>query len=182
MSGLPLMLAGAGAALGGSTGLLDVALGAADCSLVLTTYESLRQLHRQTLSPVRWGVAVLDEGHKIRNPDAEASGCGLPISLCKGLVRIRASVASKSSNCNSSGCIQCMVNATQVTFVNRQQWAVLLVTCSLQAVFNQCCRRRRRRCCCCCCCVFGPGHLGCEAAADGPPTDHEWQSNSKQAE
>jgi hypothetical protein len=118
MSGLPLMLAGAGTALGGATGLLDVALGAADCSLVLTTYESLRQMHRQTLSPVRWGVAVLDEGHKIRNPDAEASGCCLPISLCKGLVQI--SLWRNSSNCNSSGC-QCMVNATQLTFVNRQQ-------------------------------------------------------------
>eukprot|EP00775_Hariotina_reticulata_P009427 gene9427-9593_t len=53
-------------------GLLDVALGAADCSLMLTTYESLR-MYRQMLLPVRWGVAVLDEGHKIRNPDVEVT-------------------------------------------------------------------------------------------------------------
>lgn len=51
-------------------GLLDAALSHADCSLVLTTYEQLR-LQRDLLLPVRWGVAVLDEGHKIRNPDAE---------------------------------------------------------------------------------------------------------------
>ncbi len=38
--------------------------------LLLTTYESLRA-HRQLLLPVRWGVAILDEGHKVRNPDAE---------------------------------------------------------------------------------------------------------------
>lgn len=51
-------------------GILDAALSAADCSLVLTTYDQLR-LQRDMLLPVRWGVAVLDEGHKIRNPDAE---------------------------------------------------------------------------------------------------------------
>jgi hypothetical protein len=51
-------------------GLLDAALSHDDCSLVLTTYEGLR-LQRELLLPVRWGVAVLDEGHKIRNPDAE---------------------------------------------------------------------------------------------------------------
>lgn len=51
-------------------GLLDAALAHDDCSLVLTTYEQLR-LQRDLLLPVRWGVAVLDEGHKIRNPDAE---------------------------------------------------------------------------------------------------------------
>jgi DNA excision repair protein ERCC-6 len=37
------------------------------------TYEQLR-LNRELLLPVRWGVAVLDEGHKIRNPDAEVRG------------------------------------------------------------------------------------------------------------
>jgi hypothetical protein len=51
-------------------GLLDAALAHDGCSLVLTTYEQLR-LQRDLLLPVRWGVAVLDEGHKIRNPDAE---------------------------------------------------------------------------------------------------------------
>ena len=51
-------------------GILDLALSAGDCSLILTTYDQLR-LQREMLLPVRWGVAVLDEGHKIRNPDAE---------------------------------------------------------------------------------------------------------------
>lgn len=54
-------------------GLLDAALEHADCSVLLTTYEQLR-LQRDLLLPVRWGVAVLDEGHKIRNPDAEVGG------------------------------------------------------------------------------------------------------------
>jgi DNA excision repair protein ERCC-6 len=51
-------------------GILAAALEAGDCSILLTTYEQLR-LNRELLLPVRWGVAVLDEGHKIRNPDAE---------------------------------------------------------------------------------------------------------------
>lgn len=54
-------------------GILHAALAAADCSLILTTYDQLR-LNRELLLPVRWGVAVLDEGHKIRNPDAEVGG------------------------------------------------------------------------------------------------------------
>eukprot|EP00878_Enallax_costatus_P017650 GHUV01018544.1.p1 GENE.GHUV01018544.1~~GHUV01018544.1.p1 ORF type:complete len:477 (+),score=112.58 GHUV01018544.1:60-1433(+) len=53
-------------------GILDLALSASDCSLILTTYDQLR-LQREMLLPVRWGVAVLDEGHKIRNPDAEVT-------------------------------------------------------------------------------------------------------------
>ncbi len=40
------------------------------CGLVLTTYDALR-LGRDALLPARWGCAVLDEGHKIRNPDSE---------------------------------------------------------------------------------------------------------------
>lgn len=56
------------------TGLLDAALSHDDCSLLLTTYEQLR-LQRELLLPVRWGVTVLDEGHKIRNPDAEVRVC-----------------------------------------------------------------------------------------------------------
>lgn len=56
------------------TGLLDAALSHDDCSLLLTTYEQLR-LQRDLLLPVRWGVTVLDEGHKIRNPDAEVCAC-----------------------------------------------------------------------------------------------------------
>lgn len=36
------------------------------------TYEAMRQ-HQAILLSVKWGVAVLDEGHKIRNPDAAIS-------------------------------------------------------------------------------------------------------------
>lgn len=39
---------------------------------MLTTYEGLRR-GRELLLPVRWGAAVLDEGHKIRNPDADVT-------------------------------------------------------------------------------------------------------------
>jgi DNA excision repair protein ERCC-6 len=38
--------------------------------VVITTYEGLR-VHRADLLPIKWAYAVLDEGHKIRNPDAE---------------------------------------------------------------------------------------------------------------
>ena len=38
--------------------------------VVITTYEYLRGM-REDLLTVRWGYAVLDEGHKIRNPEAE---------------------------------------------------------------------------------------------------------------
>lgn len=67
--------------LPGPAGLLDAALSHDDCSLVLTTYEALR-LQRELLLPVRWGVAVLDEGHKIRNPDAEVRATAAGRKLC----------------------------------------------------------------------------------------------------
>lgn len=38
--------------------------------VLLTTYDQLR-VHRDLLLRVQWGYAVLDEGHKIRNPDSE---------------------------------------------------------------------------------------------------------------
>jgi len=63
-------------------GLLDAVLAHHDCSLMLTTYEALR-LQRELLLPVRWGVAVLDEGHKIRNPDAEVCLLVLLLWLCR---------------------------------------------------------------------------------------------------
>jgi hypothetical protein len=55
-----------------AAGIVAAALEAGECSILLTTYDQLR-LNRDLLLPVRWGVAVLDEGHKIRNPDAEVS-------------------------------------------------------------------------------------------------------------
>ncbi len=38
--------------------------------ILLTSYDQLR-LQRSELLAVNWGYAILDEGHKIRNPDAE---------------------------------------------------------------------------------------------------------------
>ncbi|KAI7984027.1 Protein CHROMATIN REMODELING 8 [Camellia lanceoleosa] len=38
--------------------------------LLITTYEQLR-LHGEKLLDIEWGYAVLDEGHRIRNPNAE---------------------------------------------------------------------------------------------------------------
>lgn len=40
--------------------------------VLITTYVGLR-IHSDKLLNVRWGYAVLDEGHKIRNPDADIS-------------------------------------------------------------------------------------------------------------
>ncbi|KAJ3343494.1 hypothetical protein HDU93_008153 [Gonapodya sp. JEL0774] len=38
--------------------------------VLVTTYTSA-QIHRDVLLPIEWTCAVLDEGHKIRNPDAD---------------------------------------------------------------------------------------------------------------
>lgn len=40
--------------------------------VLLTTYEHMR-LMRDKICAVRWGYAILDEGHKIRNPDADVT-------------------------------------------------------------------------------------------------------------
>lgn len=38
--------------------------------MLVTTYEHLR-IYAKDLLAIDWGYAVLDEGHKIKNPDAE---------------------------------------------------------------------------------------------------------------
>ena len=40
--------------------------------ILVTSYEQMR-IQRELLLGVRWGCAILDEGHKIRNPDAEVT-------------------------------------------------------------------------------------------------------------
>lgn len=40
--------------------------------ILITSYEQLR-IQRDLLMGVRWGYAILDEGHKIRNPDADVT-------------------------------------------------------------------------------------------------------------
>ncbi|KAJ3360588.1 hypothetical protein HDU91_004503 [Kappamyces sp. JEL0680] len=46
--------------------------------VVITTYSSVR-VYKEEMLPIKWGYCVLDEGHKIRNPDAEIT------ILCKKL-------------------------------------------------------------------------------------------------
>lgn len=43
-----------------------------DGHVLITTYVGLR-LHADALLDVKWGYAILDEGHKIRNPDSDIS-------------------------------------------------------------------------------------------------------------
>ena len=38
--------------------------------VIVTTYSTLKRMEK-LMTPVEWGMVVLDEGHKIRNPDAE---------------------------------------------------------------------------------------------------------------
>lgn len=40
--------------------------------VLITTYAGLR-IYREQLLPVKWSYAILDEGHKIRNPDSDIS-------------------------------------------------------------------------------------------------------------
>ncbi len=40
--------------------------------ILLTSYDQLR-IQRAELLSINWGYAILDEGHKIRNPDAEVT-------------------------------------------------------------------------------------------------------------
>jgi DNA excision repair protein ERCC-6 len=46
--------------------------------VIITTYSSIR-VYKDHLLPIKWGYCVLDEGHKIRNPDAEVT------ILCKNI-------------------------------------------------------------------------------------------------
>lgn len=40
--------------------------------ILVTSYDQMR-IQRDDLLDVSWGYCILDEGHKIRNPDAEVS-------------------------------------------------------------------------------------------------------------
>ena len=60
--------------------------------ILVTSFDQMR-LQRDLLLDVPWGYAVLDEGHKIRNPDAEvclpALPCHLPLAgpACRKLTQ-----------------------------------------------------------------------------------------------
>ena len=45
---------------------------AGDGGVLVTTYAGVR-IYRELLLAVKWDYVVLDEGHKIRNPDAEVT-------------------------------------------------------------------------------------------------------------
>lgn len=62
---------GRGSSRAAREGLITDVASSSD-GILLTTYEQLR-LFRQRLLSVPWGYVVLDEGHKIRNPDAEVT-------------------------------------------------------------------------------------------------------------
>jgi len=47
-------------------------IGSSPSGILITTYDHMRICRKDLLS-VRWGYVVLDEGHKIRNPDAEVT-------------------------------------------------------------------------------------------------------------
>ncbi|KAL4452053.1 hypothetical protein ABPG75_007715 [Micractinium tetrahymenae] len=63
---------GAGAAGRPSRQRLIREIAESDSGVLLTTYETMR-LQRADLLEVEWGYVVLDEGHKITNPDAEVT-------------------------------------------------------------------------------------------------------------
>ena len=56
-----------------------------DAGVLITTYETLKR-RRQSILSVRWGYAVLDEGHRIRNPDAETTLVCKQLQTCRRLL------------------------------------------------------------------------------------------------
>jgi hypothetical protein len=77
---------------GGGAGARAAALAAVAASpagVLLTTYEQLRS-RRAELLGVRWGYAVLDEGHKIRNPDAEVTLAAKQLPTVHRLIMVSA--------------------------------------------------------------------------------------------
>ena len=62
----------------------------------LTTYEHLRLMRDHVLS-VRWGYAVLDEGHKIRNPDADVTICAKQLQTVHRLIMTGAPIQNRLS-------------------------------------------------------------------------------------
>eukprot|EP00889_Picochlorum_renovo_P005759 jgi/Picre1/32789/NNA_008120.t1 len=47
-------------------------IASSSAGILITTYDHLRICKRELIR-VKWGYAILDEGHKIRNPDAEVT-------------------------------------------------------------------------------------------------------------
>jgi DNA excision repair protein ERCC-6 len=64
--------AGRGGSTSESRAALVRRIASSDAGILLTTYEQLR-IRREEILPIAWGCVILDEGHKIRNPDAEVT-------------------------------------------------------------------------------------------------------------
>ena len=65
--------------------------------VVLTTYEHVRGALRDSLLSIRWGYAVLDEGHKIRNPDADVTICAKQLQTVHRLIMTGAPIQNRLS-------------------------------------------------------------------------------------
>ena len=64
--------------------------------VLLTTYEHVR-VTRDALLSVRWGYAVLDEGHKIRNPDADITICAKQLQTVHRIIMTGAPIQNRLS-------------------------------------------------------------------------------------
>ena len=76
--------------------------------ILVTSYDQLR-LQRADLLAVPWGYAILDEGHKIRNPDAEVGltrPLGPPSPLAFRVVH--GTGAAGMLGCKATGGIACL--------------------------------------------------------------------------
>ncbi|XP_028549869.1 DNA excision repair protein CSB isoform X1 [Dendrobium catenatum] len=67
-----------------------------EAGLLLTTYEQLR-IHGEKLLGIEWGYAVLDEGHRIRNPNAEVTLVCKQIQTVHRIIMTGAPVQNKLS-------------------------------------------------------------------------------------
>ena len=65
--------------------------------VVLTTYEHVRGALRDSLLSIRWGYAVLDEGHKIRNPDADITICAKQLQTVHRIIMTGAPIQNRLS-------------------------------------------------------------------------------------
>ena len=64
------------------------------CAVLITSYEMMR-IHASVLLAQRWQYVVLDEGHKIRNPDAEVTLVAKRFNTCHRLILTGAPIQNK---------------------------------------------------------------------------------------
>lgn len=64
-----------------------------DGHVIITTYAAIR-MHSKILLPVLWSYVVLDEGHQIRNPDAEITILCKQLRVIDSLLRVQFTIDS----------------------------------------------------------------------------------------